>query len=61
MPPVLQPYRSARSGKARAVAGRENGRIAGSAMPIDNDAVAHREARLACEPIIRRDASAHHD
>src|SRR5262245_6270046 len=61
MPPVLQPYRSTRSGKARAVAGCENDRIAGSAMPIDNDAVAHREVRLAREPIIGRDAGAHHD
>src|SRR5258707_13173464 len=61
MTPVLQPYRSARSRKARAVAGCENGGIASSAMPIDKDAVAYGEARLACEPIIGRDAGAYHD
>src|SRR5260221_10087527 len=60
MTPVLQPYRSARSRKARAVAGCENGGIAGSAIPIDKDALAYREGPLACEPIIGRDARAYH-
>src|SRR5262249_27342709 len=39
MAPVLQPHRSVRSGKARAVAGREDRRIAGAGMVIDDDAV----------------------
>lgn len=30
-------------------------------MPIDKDAVAYGEARLACEPIIGHDAGAYHD
>src|SRR5262249_22398454 len=55
MPPVLKPHRSVRCGKARAVAGREDRRIAGASPTVDNDAVLHVEARLLRESIVGRD------
>src|SRR5262249_62195150 len=61
MPPVLQPYRSMRSGKARAVARREDRGIAGARMAIDHDAVLRGEARLPRQPIVGDDAGADAD
>src|SRR5262245_28208893 len=55
MAPVLQPYEPARSRKARAVAGREDRRIAGAALTIDNDAVLHGDTGLLRQPIVGRD------
>src|SRR5262249_2294154 len=61
MPPVLQPHRPARSGKARAVAGREYRGIPGASMVLDHDAVLRGETRGLRQPIVGCDAGADHD
>src|SRR5581483_12326907 len=44
MPPILKPYRPVRAGKARAVAGCEDCRIAGTPVVVDHDAVLHMQS-----------------
>ena len=59
--PVLQPHRSVRSGKARAVAGREDRRIGRAAVVVHDDAVLRGEARGLRQPIVGRGADPDHD
>ena len=61
VPPVLQPHRTVRSGKARAVAGREDRGIGGAAMVVDHDAVLHVEPGGLRERVVRHRAGADHD
>ena len=61
VPPVLQPHQALRARQARAVAGREDIRIGGAALRVDDDAVLHLKACGCRERVVRLHAGADHD
>jgi len=59
--PVLQPNEACGSGKARAIAGGKDRRIAGAALRVHHDAVRHPQAGRRGERIVRSHAGADDD